>query len=439
MPPVYAQTSLNPFLNLGMPLPGTMMETTPAFDPALIRGLQIFPDEPLHLNFVMETGEDALAPDVKTKEYTRMIKYFLAALTVPDDDMWVNLSPSQQEQIIPEVFGQTEMGRDLLAQDYVLKQLTASLLYPEKGIGKEFWNQVRAKVKEKYGDIDIPMETFHKVWVVPDEAEVTVQDNIAFVTKSRLKVMIEEDYLALQSNTGSPAPQAPSTPENALVGEQGNRGTGEQIKEIIREIILPEIEKEVNQGKHFATLRQVYHALILATWFKRNLQKSFLGAVYVDRDKTVGVDVADKMVKYKIYQQYMNAFKQGVFDFIKEEYDESTGEVVPRQYFSGGVKFAERIKKVYKERAGGPDAAMLTHLKNKGEVVVTDLAVSDRRQASGARDDTDAAMLTQEGTMYYVPRLFYEVVNDGEHALAPLEALSRAFVIWLQGQDEVDE
>ena len=28
-------------------------------------------------------------------------------------------------------FGLTEMGRDLLAEDYMLKQITASLIYPE--------------------------------------------------------------------------------------------------------------------------------------------------------------------------------------------------------------------------------------------------------------------------------------------------------------------
>ena len=30
------------------------------------------------------------------------------------------------------------MGRDMLAQDYILKQLTASLIYPEKDLGKDF-------------------------------------------------------------------------------------------------------------------------------------------------------------------------------------------------------------------------------------------------------------------------------------------------------------
>jgi len=34
------------------------------------------------------------------------------------------------------------MGRDMLAQDYILKQLTASLIYPEKNLGKAFWDEI---------------------------------------------------------------------------------------------------------------------------------------------------------------------------------------------------------------------------------------------------------------------------------------------------------
>mgnify|MGYP007113566885 CR=1 FL=1 len=54
---------------------------------------------------------------------------------------------------------------------------------------------------------------------------------------------------------------------------------------IIREVILPEIEKEVNTGDNFSSLRQIYHSMILATWFKQNLKESLLGQVYVDQNK----------------------------------------------------------------------------------------------------------------------------------------------------------
>ena len=53
---------------------------------------------------------------------------------------WVAPTPVQ-EQAIPIL----NAGRDLLAQDYLLKQLAASLMYPEDELGKEFWGRVYQK------------------------------------------------------------------------------------------------------------------------------------------------------------------------------------------------------------------------------------------------------------------------------------------------------
>ena len=38
-----------------------------------------------------------------------------------------------------------------------------------------------------------------------------------------------------------------------------------------------------------------------------------------------------------IYQQYLKAFKKGVYNYIKEEPDPISGQAMPRKYFSGGV------------------------------------------------------------------------------------------------------
>ena len=91
------------------------------------------------------------------------------------------------------------MGRDLLAQDYLLKQLTASLIYPEDATGKEFWNRIYAEAAEKFGTTNIPVNTFNKVWIVPEKAVVyeNAKAATAYVVESKLKVMLEEDYLAL--------------------------------------------------------------------------------------------------------------------------------------------------------------------------------------------------------------------------------------------------
>ncbi|OGX20885.1 MAG: hypothetical protein A2Y04_02945 [Omnitrophica WOR_2 bacterium GWC2_45_7] len=318
----------------------------------IIRGITVHPDNPLQFDFVLDTGDSGLGPESPAlrQEATKLIKYFLAALTVPEKEMWVNLSPYEKDRIIAQGLGDTEMGRDLLAQDYLLKQLTASLMYPEDELGKAFWERVYQKAQEQFGVTEISQNTFHKIWIVPSKAEVHEYGASAYVVDSKLKVMLEEDYLALEKEH-----RDTRTQEHRGTGGQEPKGTGARdgfkilnpyITSIIREILIPEIEKEVNEGKTFANLRQIYNSMILAAWFKMNVKESLLGRSYVDQNKTAGVDTDDKQINQKIYDQYIAAFKKGVYDYIKEDYDPATQQILPRKYFSGGVNQAMLTKKV---------------------------------------------------------------------------------------------
>ena|GEM_PF-6828876 len=316
---------------LTLPQPGTMVMPTAAFSPLMIKGVNIHPDNALMFDFVMDEGDTHYNPEQFKEETRRLIRYFMASLTVPQEEMWVNLSPYEQDRIIPDTFGQTEMGRDLLAQDYMLKQLTSSLMYPEDGLGKKFWKRVRKLAKERYGTTDIPMDTYNKIWIVPETARIYEHEKGAFVVESRLKVMLEEDYLALAANQGR------SDHGIGDVKTEELRSQKDVTLPIVRELLIPEIEREVNEGKIFANLRQIHNAMVLAKWYKDRLKESLLGQVYVDQGKTAGVNVQDPEIANKIYDQYVDAFKKGVFDFIKEDYDEDAKEVLPRRYFSGGI------------------------------------------------------------------------------------------------------
>ncbi len=318
-----------------LPVPGTMVGMTDGFRPALVKGLTIHPENPLLFDFIVNAGDTDLEGEALKAEANKMIKYFLASLTVPEKEMWVNLSPDEPDRIIPNGLGDTEMGRDLLAQDYLLKQLTASLMYPEEELGEKFWERIYERAYEEYGVTDIPVDTFHKVWIVPETATVYEHEESrsAFVTESRLKVMLEEDYLAVD--------------RRGLIHQTQDKGMiNHAPTDIIREIILPEIEREVNVGQTFANLRQIYHTMILATWYKLKLKNSLLGQVYVDQNKTKGVDTQDKHINQKIYDQYIQSFKKGVYNYIKEDYDPVTQEIVPRKYFSGG--YAGEISQLLK-------------------------------------------------------------------------------------------
>ena len=323
---------------LNLPVPGVMVKPTVGFNPTVLVGVKVYPDNPFRFDFIVDTGEDKLQGEELKAESTKLIKYFLASLTVPEDELWVNLSPYEKDRIIPEKFGITEMGKDLLAQDYLLKQLTASLIYPEDELGKNFWDKIYQKAYELYGTTNIPINTFNKVWIIPDNAVVYQNKDVAFVVESHLKVMLEGDYLALQNNLNKEEIGTDKLEDKDV------RQLSDVSSQIVRDVILPTIEKEVNEGKNFAQLRQIFSGLILAAWYKKRLKESILAKVYADKNKVAGVDVEDKEIKDKIYDQYVEAFKQGVYNYIKDDEDPFMGKTIKRRYVSGGFtaqNFAE--------------------------------------------------------------------------------------------------
>jgi len=261
---------------------------------------------------MLETGDAAVNVNssIFRDESIKLIKYFLALLTIPDKEIWVNLSPYEKDRIIGNGLGRTAMGRDLLAQDYILKQFTASLTFPEVGVGKAFWDRIYRDAQAKFGTTDIPVDAFNKVWIMPDRAEVFEKDGSVYVTDAHLKVMLETDYMAAGAVTDSTKAQ------------DKMRYDRDASNSIFREVIIPAIEKEVNEGRNFDTLRQIYHAQILAVWYKVKLENGILAQVYVDRNKTMGVHAKDKFFPQKIYARYLDAFR-GAMLFLVETLQDS--------------------------------------------------------------------------------------------------------------------
>jgi len=113
-----------------LPAPGVRVALSPEFNPPILKGLKVHPDNPFRFDFILDQGDSVKRPNVldgnpfgqadeakqsfssvipasstvipakagihnqeqlKT-EATRLIKYFLASLTIPEKDLWVNLS-----------------------------------------------------------------------------------------------------------------------------------------------------------------------------------------------------------------------------------------------------------------------------------------------------------------------------------------------------------
>ena len=111
-----------------------------------------------------------------------------------------------------------------------------------------------------------------------------------------------------------------------------------------------------------------------------------------------------------IYQQYLRAYKKGVFNFIKEDVDSYSNETIPRKYFSGGeitwaAKFnaaqmtsnpAMAIEDIKKEGSTNFDDAQV----NMGKPVTERMAVEKTSASMGTKAvsklNKDLAMTNEE-------------------------------------------
>lgn len=249
-----------------------MVTPSPNFTPVLPLGISI--DKDLNAAFMLDPGSANLRTSDFHKESQKVINYVGAGLLIPQESLWVNLSPYESKRMIPEVLSKTEMGRDMLEQDYLFKRFIASLLHPEGKIGKAYWDKVYSQAEQKYGWSNRPISFFPKAWIEQAKATIFVPKNLENITnpclvesykrygnlccvsESKLKVLCEVDSFALKPN------QAQPQPINSL------------CLRIFKEMILPIVEREINEGKIFSKIRQITHSLILAAWAKKKLKNN---------------------------------------------------------------------------------------------------------------------------------------------------------------------
>ncbi|MCP4652044.1 MAG: hypothetical protein GY858_01490 [Candidatus Omnitrophica bacterium] len=317
-----------------LPSPTKLLPLSQDYSYSVLKGLRFDPENPLNIEFIVDTANQE---DINQEEASRLIRYFLAGLTLPEEELWVNLSPYEKTRVAPDDLSLTDLGKDLLGQDYILKQLLSSLTYPESETGKDYWEKVYEDCRDaKLCVSDLSINAFNKVWITPDKSVVYENKDVAYITEATMKVMLEDDYVArghVPDRTGT-CTGSPDVVGDRYVSPEVNEITSR----LMRETILPKISHDVNHGKNFARLRQIYHSLILAVWFKEKFKDTFYQH-YIDQGKIKGIDLEGKGAKDKIYNLYVEAYKKGVYNYIKPERDPTTHKRINRKYFSGGCNF----------------------------------------------------------------------------------------------------
>jgi hypothetical protein len=293
---------------IGVSPPGQPVELSSMHQEPCLKSVRLDPDHPTRLEFFIDSAD---SDSVDSETALRLVRYFMAGLTVPAQALWVNLSPYEPDRILPQALAATDMGVDMLLQDYELKQISASLTHPDTPTGEAYWCVENGKSKIE--------NTLDKVWIVADKPAVYEypQGVQAVIASARLAVMAEEEYLGQRRGPLDP-------------------GAG---NEALRERILPELIEDVNYGQRFSRLRQMYHSLILAEWFKEKFKASFYRH-YIDQTRIAGIDTRDSRMRDAVYQVYVEAFEANAYDVIRRQSDGSR-----RRYAAGGITISSAVER----------------------------------------------------------------------------------------------
>ena len=399
--PAYSQTV--PFF----PKPMIIGLSEP-FHPVMLTGIKFDPNDPLKFGFIFDYGDQPLDEQALKRETEKLIKYFLTSLTIAEKDITVNLDPKGVR--LKESLKATVMGRDLVAQDYLLKLLAASMTDPRNDVGNAYWNAVYAKAVEVFRTIDIPIDSFVRVQFQPGKAKVFKKDNVLLVAESRIGLASQRDqenyYDAIRQETG----------KEFKLGPADLRKAEEVGFSAVDKVLIPVFEKEVNEGKNFAVIRQIYQCFVLAISFKKEMSAGPVVQYYVDREKLGGLEDgrhegfsindiyrnymlsmakaidrslfaeipvnqgdlwndlikngyidsdgavqekglkledASQIVMDSAFEAYRNQIyfsvryaPAGIYGFIKEVEDPISKEVIPLKYVSGGVNFTNLSKEI---------------------------------------------------------------------------------------------
>jgi len=62
-----------------LPAPGIMVHLSPQFTPPVLRGIRVYPNNPLRFDFILDKNDSQLSDEELKTESNDLIKYFLAS------------------------------------------------------------------------------------------------------------------------------------------------------------------------------------------------------------------------------------------------------------------------------------------------------------------------------------------------------------------------
>ena len=287
------------------------------------------------------------------QEILTAIHYFFEILSIPTDDLWVNLGPAESEQVMPPSLRELEIGRVLLESDLVLKKLTASLLHPDSSSGRLYWATLQSQLRLRDGATPVGFEPSFRLWIRPDKFSTETNGVNMLVKEARLAIQGEEAH--------------GPTPSLACAGGRAQSEDDRLAWEVFQDLVLPLLQRDLDEGRLFAPLRQLCFSLALAHAFRAHFAGERRYQDYFDGESRrvvpdLTLKLADRKASYRMVEwrrpgdpvdkprsvvvaeanqrtqdEYRRLFDQGVFYVVRREPMLGTHKMAVRSYFSGAA------------------------------------------------------------------------------------------------------
>ena len=194
---------------------------------------------------------------------------FFVWLTRPPESFWVNLAPTESDRVIDAGLGDTDAGKTLLEADLLLKRTAARLLHPDHELGGAFWDQLYGWV----GTRDSKLCHSFRQWIVPGVAQLQVvqqtperQTPLLHVLRAPLRVRQEAEYAAGGGGFAQIAIDSEGAVREMCSG--ADPAARAEASRLFEKIVLPELERSVNEWPEYARLRRVYLWRVVSEFYR---------------------------------------------------------------------------------------------------------------------------------------------------------------------------
>ncbi len=262
------------------------------------------------INFTSEDEVTFIWKKIRNRAMSKLerdtnIKFFLLALAIPDEQLWVNLNILLNDlQVLGHELLYTDIGKVLMYSDVKLKEDVQRLFDRS-----EFWE----KLAEAGYDITSESPELGlspRFWIVPGNMEVFLSQRGIAIKEADLEVMFE-----LRAS--------PKMEGSDLV---------RLAKDLIKKEILPELNYTVNHDQRYSLLRQVYYACIIAQWYKKyakdEVQSLFNQLV---NSGQIGGLQSDRLWSPRWYlDEYVKMYRNQIWQDYGEGWEFSSGGIYLR-------------------------------------------------------------------------------------------------------------